>query len=128
MADQETGSADRTVLVVSDDPLVRDDARYGFPVGIAVSFAVDSRDAARLLEEERPSVVVVDMQTGNAGGYSLARHMAESAQLDSVPILILLERDQDRWLARKAGASAYRTKPLRPGELARQTLALIDPG
>ena len=114
------------VLVVSDDPHVREEARYGFSKGSKVSFANDAREAWPLLRGERPSVVVVDMQTGNAGGYALARSLSESSHLAGVPVLILLERSQDDWLARTAGASMFRVKPLRPGELVTTTQELAQ--
>ena len=112
------------VMVVSEDPRVREEARYGLARGWTTSFADDSVDAWRSLERERPSLVVVDLQTGNSGGYALARDMAESSRLRGTPILILLERRQDAWLAGRAGASAFLVKPLRPGELARSAAEL----
>jgi DNA-binding response OmpR family regulator len=118
--------ADQHVLVVSDDPLVREESRYGFPAGVRVSFALDARDALASLERGVPSVVVVDLQTGNAGGYALAREMSQSARLAHLPILMLLQRDQDAWLAKRAGATAFCTKPL-GGRLVRAVLALIPP-
>jgi DNA-binding response OmpR family regulator len=114
------------VLVVSDDPLVREEARYGFPAEVKVSFAVDARDAARMLEHEQRSIVVVDLQTGNAGGYALAKDMADSSRLAGIPLLILLQRPQDAWLAKEAGADAFCTKPLGGGRLAREVLALAQ--
>jgi CheY-like chemotaxis protein len=114
------------VLVVSDDPLVREGARFGFLSDVSVTFAVDAREAWRVLEHEAPSVVVVDMQTGNAGGFALARDMSESGRLAEVPTLILLERPQDAWLARAAGARAYRVKPLSSGELPRAVMGLAS--
>jgi DNA-binding response OmpR family regulator len=111
------------VLVVSDDPLLRDQARWAFPADVSVSFAVDSRDAWRHLQVSPPSVVVVDLQTGNAGGYGLTRDMAEDEVLASVPVVILLEREQDAWLARGSGATSYRTKPLSTGDLVREVFS-----
>lgn len=111
------------VLLVSDDPLLRDQARWAFPADVSVSFAVDSRDAWRQLQHSPPSVVVVDLQTGNAGGYGLTRDMAEDEALASVPVVILLEREQDGWLARGSGATSYHTKPLATGDLVREVLA-----
>jgi uncharacterized protein YecT (DUF1311 family) len=64
------------------------------------------------------------MQTGNAGGYALARHMSESEALARIPTLILLQRTQDAWLATRSGATASCTKPLAPGQLAREAVAL----
>jgi CheY-like chemotaxis protein len=116
------------VLVVSDDIVVRDQARWAFPAGVTVSFAVDSRDAWQQLQQRAPSVVVVDMQTGNAGGYGLTRDMSEDENLARVPVVILLEREQDEWLARSSGATAYRTKPIATGDLVRAVMSAAERG
>ncbi|MGH2820271.1 MAG: response regulator [Actinomycetota bacterium] len=114
------------VLVVTDDPVVREQARYGFPSGVDVDLAIEARDAWEALEEDVPAAIVVDMQTGSAGGFALSRDVLATERLAGVPVLILLQRVQDAWLARKAGARAYRVKPLGGGELARETLALVE--
>lgn len=119
-ADQRTG-----VLVVSDDPLIREEARYGFPEDVVVYFAVDSRDALRVLDDEKVKVVVVDLQTGSAGGFNLVRSMRQHSSTDEIPALVLLERHQDKWLATQAGASATRIKPLEASDLVAETLALV---
>ena len=111
-----------SILIVSDDPHVRDEARYSFPADANVSLATDSRAAWGKLHQGAFSVVLVDMQTGSAGGYALARDMSQSPRLKEVPVVMLLERPQDAWLARAAGAAIYRVKPLPPGELARAAL------
>jgi DNA-binding response OmpR family regulator len=96
---------------VTDNQAVRDEFAYGFPIDVEVSFARDSRDAWRLLREQPPSAVVVDLQTGSAGGYNLAKEM-EFTDLADIPVLMLLEREQDAWLARQAGARNYHLKPV----------------
>ena len=123
MANQDTARS-LHVVVVSDDPHIRDEARYGFPKDWTLTFADDAREVWPALRGDRPTVVVADMQTGNAGGYAMARAMSESTSLREVPVLILLERPQDAWLARTAGASTYRVKPLEPGELGATTREL----
>jgi DNA-binding response OmpR family regulator len=100
------------VLVVTDQESVVDALRYGFPDDVQVSFVVDAREALRSLPEIEPSVVIVDLQTGSAGGYGLARDMAAATRWARVPVIMLLERDQDVWLARQAGARATLTKPV----------------
>lgn len=126
MASSDPAEAGLSVLVVSDDPIVREQARYGFPSDVRVSFAIDSREAWQVLQSEDASVVVVDMQTGSAGGFGLTRDMAVSERLARVPVVLLLERGQDSWLARRAGATSYHTKPLAPGALVRATLAAAE--
>ena len=112
------------VLFVSDDPLILEEARYGFPVDIEVHCTSDAREAIDWMRDARPSVVIVDIQTGSAGGFSLARDMAQTARLRNVPICMLLERDQDRWLAREAGAALVRLKPIETGDLVSDVLQL----
>jgi DNA-binding response OmpR family regulator len=113
------------ILVVSDDPRVTDAARYAFPSDVEVELARDAREALASMKESVPSAVVVDLQTGSAGGFALARDMKQDRRLETVPILMLLERDQDAWLARQAGANRLRTKPLDVSELVFETLSLI---
>jgi DNA-binding response OmpR family regulator len=113
-------------LVVSDDPRLREEARYAFPAGVDVVLATDAREAWRLLRTGTPSAVIIDIQTGSAGGYGLRRDMSQDPRLQEVPTLMLLERIQDAWLAREAGATAYLTKPVDAGELVAESLALLS--
>lgn len=112
------------VLVVSDDPNVADEVEFGFAADDVVEQAVDSRDALVAARRERPGVVVVDMQTGSAGGFNLIRALRQEKGLRDVPVLVLLERGQDRWLAREAGAQAVRVKPVEINDLVAEVTAL----
>lgn len=117
-------TAQTTVLVVSDDPLIREEAAYGFPTDVRVELATDAREAMAFMRETVPAVVVVDIQTGSAGGFSLAREMSQFLSLQQVPICMLLEREQDRWLANEAGARLLRIKPIETGDLVADVLGL----
>lgn len=99
------------VLVVTDNAAVRDELELGFPDEVEVVGALEARDAWAWLDEHVPSSVVVDLQTGSAGGFGLARDMKQSSRLGSVPVVILLDRYQDEWLAHQAGADAIFVKP-----------------
>lgn len=113
------------VLVVSRDPSILDDARFGFPSDAEVETATDARNAREVLKDFQPTVVIADLMSGSAGGYAVAREMSQMAALEDVPILILLDRDQDSWLADQAGATMHRTKPLTAESLAADALSLI---
>jgi two-component system phosphate regulon response regulator PhoB len=118
-------NSSKLVFVVSDDPLVREECEYGFPSDTKVEIFHDERDATAAMADRAPDVVIVDLQTGNAGGYSLTRRMRSSSHLSEVPVLILLEREQDRWLARQSGATESRVKPLPTASLVHEALELI---
>lgn len=117
--------AEGSVLVVSRDERIAEEARLGFDKDLEVVHARDAREALSLLRTFVPSCVIVDIHTGSAGGVGLSRDMQDLAHLRDVPILMLLERDQDRWLAGQAGADAIRTKPLGTSELVDEVTRLI---
>jgi DNA-binding response OmpR family regulator len=112
------------VLAVTDDERLRDELTFGFPENVRVTLAVDARDAARTMAEQVPSVVVVDLQTGSSGAISLLREMQQHARLATIPVVVLLEREQDAWLARQFGAIASLIKPVETGELIDKLLLL----
>jgi two-component system phosphate regulon response regulator PhoB len=112
------------ILVVSDDAQIQQEAKFGFASDVEIVSARDAREAAALLSE-RPDLVIVDLQSGNAGGYALARDMSQSQATADVPILMLLEREQDDWLARQAGAARVRVKPITSALLVEDALSLI---
>ena len=113
------------LLVVSDDPAVREEMIYGAPSGVRILSANDAREAWRLMADTRPGAAVVDLQTGSAGGFALLRDMAADERLRNVPVMMLLERKQDSWLARQAGAADFRVKPVEAEPLVSDSLALI---
>lgn len=113
------------VLVVSRDESVIEDVRFGFPSDAEVKSAGDARAAREVLKDFSPSVVIADLMSGSAGGFVVAREMSQMAALIDVPVLILLDRDQDSWLADQAGATMHRTKPLTAESLAADALSLI---
>ncbi len=124
MIAQEAEASTTWILVVSDDASVRAAAGDGFGGSVQVTFASDAREALEILRSATPAVVVVDMHAGSAGGFALCKDMDASPRLARVPVLMLLERDQDAWLARTAGAAMYKTKPVDGSELVESALSL----
>ena len=106
-------------MVVSDEPQLRAEISDGLPSGFFARLAGDALEAEEVMRSITPAVVVVEIRTGNAGGYALARDMSQDPRLESVPILMLLERPQDEWLARTAGARTIRTRPVSVERIAR---------
>lgn len=126
MSTGEAAAASTWILVVSDDPRVHEVAAHGFGASVDVTFAEDARRALEMLRAATPSVVVVDLQSGSAGGFALCKDMAADPRLEPVPVLMLLERDQDAWLAREAGAEMHRTKPVDASDLVHAALSLTS--
>ena len=114
-----------SVLMVTDDLGAGEDALSGFPSDVEVDVATDARSAWILLESRTPAVVVMELRTGSAGGFALAREMRANTRLSKIPILMLLEREQDRWLAQQAGATRWLVKPLGIDDVVVEAASLI---
>jgi DNA-binding response OmpR family regulator len=117
--------AEKRIVVVTRDPRLAEMARYGFTPEFEIEVVTDAREALATMTRAAPSVAVVELRAGSAGGFALARDMHQNDRLRDVPILMVLERDQDAWLAKQAGADAIRTKPVGVADLVADTLALI---
>lgn len=124
MADEELLKG--TVVLLSDDDHLREALWFGSPNGVQISFATDAREAWKLMTSSAPSVLVGEIRTGSAGAVGLARDMSQHRLLKDVPILMLLERGQDEWLARQAGADKTLVQPVVGDELIAETLALME--
>lgn len=116
---------DHPIVVVTDEERLRADISDGLPSGFSLHLAGDAREATDLMRKLTPAVVVVEIRTGSAGGVALARDMAQDRRLVDVPIVMLLERPQDGWLARTAGARIVRTMPITAEALVHDIRSLL---
>lgn len=90
-----------------------------------VRAGVDVLDAVARIE---PDLVVVDLQIGNRGGMATVMdlRLEEGAgRLDHRPVLLLLDRAPDVFLARRSGAEGWIVKPLDAFRLRKAALALL---
>ena len=97
----------------------------------------DDIDVLRVREgsEVRPVVrtddidlVVLDLQIGNMGGMAACMDLRLDQSvglLDHVPVLMLLDRDVDAFLAKRSEADGWVVKPLDPFSLRRAATALL---
>jgi len=107
-----------TVLVVDDEPIVRDVVvRYLERDGHRTLEAATGDEARGLLEREWPSLVVLDVMLPGVSGLELCRWIRSRSE---VPIVMLtaLGDEADRIVGLELGADDYLTKPFSPRELA----------
>lgn len=121
------------VLVVDDEPKIRDLLKEGFEVlGCRVRAAASGEEALRLVEEERPQLVLLDLKLEAMDGFTV---LQELHQRDPALPVLVITGSSDAEVDRKVealGALACIHKPLdlpalqsRIGELAEQ---LASPG
>jgi DNA-binding response OmpR family regulator len=107
-----------TVLIVDDEPIVRDVVvRYLQRDGFDTLEAADGDTARAIIEQARPDLVVLDVMIPGTDGLSLCRWIRASGNL---PVVMLTARGEaaDRIVGLEIGADDYVTKPFSPRELA----------
>jgi DNA-binding response OmpR family regulator len=107
-----------TVLVVDDEPIVRDVVvRYLKRDGFDTLVAADGDTARRLIAETPPALVVLDVMLPGTDGLALCKWIRRRGDL---PVIMLTARGEeaDRIVGLELGADDYVTKPFSPRELA----------
>ena len=120
------------LLVVSDSPTVREAVVAAVPdTGITVRELNHGADVGPTVRASKPDLVVLDSQIGRMGGMAtcLELHLEQGAgRLPHVPVLMLLDRRADVFLARRSDAEGWVVKPLDPMRLGRAISALLAGG
>src|SRR6516164_5129946 len=114
-----------TVLVVDDEPIVRDVVvRYLEQEGYRTLQAANGDEARELLQREEPSLVVLDLMLPGTDGLALCRWIRGRSQLPVIMVTALGE-ESDRLTGLELGADDYLTKPFSPKELVARVKAVL---
>jgi DNA-binding response OmpR family regulator len=103
------------IIVIADEAWARNEVHAALPEPEYT--LIDHKDpltVGEVLQAEKPEVVIVDLQVGNMGGMAVARELHQQAALageDEVPVVLLLDRAADGFLAKRSGVAAWVTKP-----------------
>ena len=130
MAAPEPGVG-RSVMVVDDSITVRKvTGRLLERHGMNVVTAKDGVDAVAMLQEQRPDIMLLDIEMPRMDGYELARHMRNSAELKGIPIIMITSRtgDKHRNLAMELGVKRYLGKPYQESELLENIYSVLNEG
>jgi len=119
-----------TILIAADGAWIRDLVRSAFVApGQEVVEVVRGQEVIDAVRRTEPDLVIVDLQIGNMGGIAVAIDLhleAAAGRMTEVPILLLLDREHDRFLAKRAAADAELVKPVDPGTLRRTAKRLLN--
>ena len=108
------------VLVVDDSITVRRvTQRLLQREGYRVALAADGLQALERLAEERPAVVLSDIEMPRMDGFDLARNIRNDARLKDLPIVMITSRiaEKHREHAKELGVNHYLGKPYSEEEL-----------
>ncbi|HZW77718.1 MAG TPA: response regulator transcription factor [Flavobacteriaceae bacterium] len=119
---------DFTVLVVDDDPDIREIIRYNLVVeGYSVIEAKHGAEAVKLAIERHPHLILMDVMMPKMDGFEACRIIRKNPELDQVVIAFLTARGEDfsQVTGFDAGADDYIEKPIKPKVLMSRVKALL---
>jgi DNA-binding response OmpR family regulator len=118
-----------TILVAADGGWIRDLVRSAFVgPGQKVLEVTRGQDVRAAVDANEPDLVILDMQIGNQGGPATAidlRLEAAAGRLPDVSILLLLDREADRFLAKRGSVDGELVKPVDAGALRRTAKRIL---
>jgi DNA-binding response OmpR family regulator len=120
------------ILIATDSEAVYDDIRAVVAGPDATIRWVRRGDAVRDSMNLAPAdLAIVDSQIGAMGGIAVAldlRLEADAGRLEARPVLLVLDRRPDVFMARRSGAEGWILKPLDPIRLRKAVTALLAGG
>src|SRR5512136_348550 len=116
---------DVSILVVEDEPAVAEVVSlYLRRAGHAVRVVDDGPAALREIDQQPPTLIILDLMLPGLDGWAITRHVRERGD---VPIIMLTARSQetDRIAGLEMGADDYVSKPFSPQELVSRVRAVL---
>ncbi len=117
VGDPAASPAEGRILVIDDEPSLRDVLRLGLGrAGFFVGLASSHAEAIKALEDPW-DLVLTDLQLSDGDGLSILRHVKETAPETAVVVLTAYGSADTAVAAMKLGAHDYLTKPFDLDEL-----------
>jgi two-component system alkaline phosphatase synthesis response regulator PhoP len=95
--------------------------------GYKLHVEVDGINGFRAIEREKPDLVILDIMLPGQNGFDVCRKMKNSAELRSIPVIILSAKREelDMVLGLELGADDYIAKPFSPKVLFSKVKAVL---
>jgi DNA-binding response OmpR family regulator len=118
------------VLVVEDDPDLGDAiVSYLREEGLDAKLARDGDQAMRMVDEQQPAVLVLDLMMPRRDGFSVLRELRADGRITTLPVIVVtaIFGLSERLYATELGAVDYVTKPFELEDLVARVRALLPP-
>lgn len=118
----------KRVLVVDDDPGIRQTLQDALELeGYEVVVARNGVEALDQLDNDLPSLMILDIMMPIMDGYAVAASLKTRGLRPQVPVLVLTADRQAAKRASDLGADAYLEKPFALDDLLREVDRIIRP-
>lgn len=120
--------SDELILVVEDEEDIQELLEYTLTsAGYRVDVTDRGEEALELVQENSPSLMVLDLMLPGLDGLEVCRRLKSDEQTRSLPIIILTAKgeEEDIIAGFKAGADDYINKPFSPKVLTARVAAVL---
>ena len=114
---------DKKLLIVDDEAhirmLIEQTLEDLEDEGVELLFADNGADALRIIQEERPDLVFLDVMMPKMNGMEVCQKVKKELKITDTYIILLTAKGQevDRQKGLDMGANKYMTKPFDPDEM-----------
>ncbi len=119
----------KRILVVDDEIYIVHILEFSLTMeGYNILTAFDGEEALRVIEQERPDLVVLDIMMPKLDGYEVCRRLRKDERFSALPVILLSAKGRsiDREVGLQAGADDYITKPFSPRKLIEKIRELLE--
>jgi DNA-binding response OmpR family regulator len=117
------------ILVAADAASIRDELAAALVgPGYEVVGVARGQDVLQAVKDGDVDLVIADLQVGNMGGFAIAKalHLEEgSGRMAHTPMVLLLDREADKFLGGRAQVEAQLVKPVDAGTIRRLVKRLL---
>ncbi len=108
-----------TILICEDEPSLRELMRIALDGDYAFAEVGDGLEAAELVRELKPDLVLLDLMLPGQSGLEVLKQMREEPGLRKTPVIVVsaFSGEAERRDAAAAGADRFLSKPFDPNEL-----------
>ena len=121
-------SLGQKILVVEDEPDIRKLINYNLAQEhFKVLEAEDGEQALKLLQREKPNLVILDLMLPGLSGLELCKILRDRTDTTHLPILMLTAKagEADKVVGLEMGADDYLPKPFSPREMVARVRAIL---
>ena len=121
-------AANKTILIVEDEVAIRGMISAAVSLaGYQFLEAPTTRDAHRLVIDQKPDLILLDWMLPQGSGIDFCRQLKQNDLTSDIPVIMLTAKDNEdnKIQGLDAGADDYVTKPFSPRELMARIKAIL---
>lgn len=118
----------KKILVVDDDPYILMSLEFLMKKeGFDVKVARNGTEALDIIQQETPSLVLLDIMMPDMDGYAICKHIKGNKKLQHIKVVFLSAKSKESDIQKgyDLGASLYVTKPFSTRDLMKKVRELL---